>query len=138
MDAIISAKAALASSYDITFKHNILLPGKIVLDNTDLCSILSNLLDNAIEACCKLEQNRYIDIEMIIVKTQLKIKITNAADGRYIIDQGKIKTTKLGEMHGIGIGHIKSIVENYGGLFSIKPEKDSFTAKVSIPLIQNH
>ena len=134
IDAILSAKAALASSHAIEFEHNISLTGGLSVEDTDLCSILSNLLDNAIEACCKVEQNRYISLEMLIFKNQLSINISNSADGRYITENGKLKTTKLGDMHGIGIGHIKSIVENYGGILDIKPEADAFTARVSIPL----
>jgi len=134
VDAILSAKAALASAHEIAFKHDIFLPDDIVLEDTDLCSILSNLFDNAIEACCKVDQYKYINLEMLIFKNQLNIKISNSADGKYIIDNGKLKTTKLGDMHGIGMGHIKSIVENYGGIFEITPGKNSFTAQVSIPL----
>ena len=135
VDAIVSAKATLASSYDITFEHNINLTKNIIsVEDADLCSILSNLLDNAIEACCKLELNRYIALEMLIFKNQLNIRVTNSANGEYIIDKGKLKTTKRGDLHGIGMGHVRSIVENYNGIYDIKPETNSFTANISIPL----
>jgi hypothetical protein len=58
VDAIVSAKATSALAHGISFEHHILLTDNIIVDDTDLCSILSNLLDNAIEACCKLEENR--------------------------------------------------------------------------------
>ena len=102
----------------------------------DLCSILSNLLDNAIEACCKLEYSRYINLEMLIFKNQFNIKIINSSNGDYKMENGKFKTTKRGDLHGIGIGHIKSIVENYGGIYDIKPESEVFTTHISIPLAQ--
>jgi len=135
VDAIISAKTTLASSHNIDFKYNIFLPGHIAVSNTDLCAILSNLLDNAIEACCKIQDNRYIAFDMIVVKNQLNIKITNSTNGKYKMENGGFRTTKQGDLHGIGIHHIKSIVENYNGLYDIKAEKDSFTAQISIPLI---
>ena len=135
VDAIVSAKATLASSYNITFEHNINLTENIKsMEDADLCSILSNLFDNAIEACCKLDINRYINFEMLIFKNQLTIKVINSANGEYIIDNGKLKTTKHGDLHGIGIEHIKAIVENYRGIYDIKPEADSFTANISVPL----
>jgi signal transduction histidine kinase len=133
-DAIISAKATLAASHGITFEHNIYLPDDLVVESTDLCSILSNLLDNAIEACCKIEQNRYIKLEIIFVKTQLNIKIINSTDGEYKIENGRFKTTKRGDLHGIGLKHVKSIVENYSGFYDVKAEADIFTTQISIPL----
>lgn len=134
VDAIISAKVALASVHNINFEHNIFLKDDIPIENTDLCSILSNLLDNAIEACSKLNENRYINLEILIFKNQFNIKITNTTNGEYKLENGKLKTTKSGNLHGIGMGHVKSIVESYGGIFDIKPESDSFTTYVSIPL----
>ena len=136
VDAIVSAKAALALSYGITFEHSINLTVELTIDNTDLCSILSNLLDNAIEACCKLSENRYINIEMLIFRNQFNIKVINSTNGEYKIENGKLKTIKSGELHGIGMGHVKFIVESYGGIFDIKPEASSFTTHISIPLLK--
>jgi sensor histidine kinase regulating citrate/malate metabolism len=112
------------------------LKDDIPIENTDLCSILSNLLDNAIEASCKLNENRYINIEMITFKNQFNIKIVNATNGEYKLENGKLKTTKSGDLHGIGIGHVKSIVESYGGILNVNPESKSFITHISIPLAQ--
>jgi Signal transduction histidine kinase regulating citrate/malate metabolism len=134
VDAAVSAKETLASSHFIKFEHNILLPDNINIESTDLCSIISNLLDNAIEACVKLEHDRYINIEMLIFKNQFNIKITNSTNGEYKLENGKFKTTKLGDLHGIGISHVKSIVEAYGGIYDIKSKPKCFTTHISIPL----
>jgi sensor histidine kinase YesM len=134
VDAIVSAKATLALAHNIKFEHNIFLPDDIAMESTDLCSILSNLLDNAIEACRKLEYGRYIELEMIMIKSQLVIKIANSANGEYKIENGRFKTTKRGDLHGIGMGHVKSIVENHDGIFDAKPEAESFIVQISIPL----
>lgn len=134
VDAIVSAKATLASVHNIKFEHSIFLKDDIPIENTDLCSVLSNLLDNAIEAGCKLSENRYINIEMITFKNQFNIKITNTTNGEYKLENGKLKTTKNGDLHGIGIGHVKSIVESYGGILDLRPESESFNAHISIPL----
>jgi len=136
VDAIISAKATLASAHDVHFEYNIILPNEISIDDTDLCSVLSNLLDNAIEACCKLDSGRYIIFEMITFRTQLIIKVVNSSDGKYKVENDKFKTTKRGDLHGIGIGHIKSIVESHNGIIDIKPEALCFTTHISIPLGQ--
>jgi len=134
VDAIVSAKATLASANGITFTHKILLQNNALIDSTDLGSILSNALDNAIEACRKLDENRYIDFEAIVFQNHLGIKVTNSSNGEYNMENGKLKTTKTGLMHGIGMGHVKSTVESYGGIFTIWPEPKKFTAQITIPL----
>ncbi|MCL1792680.1 MAG: GHKL domain-containing protein [Oscillospiraceae bacterium] len=136
VDAIVSAKATVAAANGIKFEHNILLNENMPIEDTDLCSILSNLLDNAIEACCKLDEGRYIELEIIVYKNQLSIKTTNATSGEYKFENGKLKTTKSGNLHGIGMGHVKAITESYDGIFDIEPRADVFTANVSIPLGQ--
>ena len=136
VDAIVSAKATLAAANEIELSRNILLTDSLPIDNTDLCSILSNLLDNAIEACCKLKEQRYINLEMLVFKNQFSIKITNAANGEYSLESGKLKTTKNGNLHGIGMGHVRAIVDSYGGIFDVEPEAKYFAANVSIPIIE--
>jgi hypothetical protein len=134
VDAIVSAKATLAEASDIKFKHDIILKGDVSVNDTDLCSILSNLLDNAIEACRKLDENRYIELEMLIFQDHLSIKTTNTSSRAYKMENGKLKTTKNGNLHGIGMGHVKSIVESYSGTFNFKPGPADFATHIMIPL----
>ena len=134
VDAIVSSKLALASSHNIAFDYNVYLAHDIIMEDMDLCSVISNLLDNAIEACCKLEHKSFILFEMITVKNQLNMKIVNSASGNYQIENGKLITTKKGDLHGIGIGHVKSIIEIYNGFFDIKAEAKTFIVQISIPL----
>jgi len=136
VDAIVSAKMTLASAYNIKFEQNILLPDALAIEDTDLCAILSNLLDNAIESCRKLELEigRYIRLEIVVFKNQFNIKLENSANGEYKIENGKMKTTKRGNLHGIGISNIKAIIEKYRGVYNINPKVDSFITHISISL----
>jgi len=134
VDAILSAKLAMAESFNITFEYNIFLPQELEITDTDLCSALSNLLDNAIEACRKLENGRYINLEMMVIKNQLHIGVVNSTNGEYKKESGIFKTTKQGGLHGIGMSNIKSIVEKYEGIYNITADDNSFTTKIAIPL----
>ena len=134
VDAIVSAKLALASTFNIKFEYDIILPDKLTITDTDLCAILSNLLDNAIEACYKLDNGRYIKLEIIIIRNQLYIKLINSTNGKYIKENGRFKTTKQGQLHGIGMKHIESIVVEYSGTYNINAESTLFTTQISIPL----
>jgi len=136
VDAIVSAKLALASAFDIKFDHTISLPQSLTITDTDLCAVLSNLLDNAIEACRKLEDGKYINLEIIIVKNQVHIQISNSTNGEYQREDDGFKTTKKGQWHGIGMKYIESIVKEYGGMYNIEANPNSFTTQISIPLTQ--
>jgi len=137
VDAIVSAKAALASSYSVNFEYNISLPESLVIVDADLCAILSNLLDNAIEACLKLKDNRCINLTMVIIKNELYIKLVNSTNGEYKKDGRNFKTTKQGQFHGIGMKHVESIVEKYNGIYNIEAGNDSFSTQIHIPLSLN-
>lgn len=134
VDAIISAKSALAFSFGIRFDYAAALPDSLPIADTDLCSLLSNLLDNAIEACRKLKENRYIDLEINVTMRQLNVKITNSTDGKYNRDGVTFKTTKQNRWSGIGIRHIEKIVNEYGGLCKITAGDNSFSNQIGIPL----
>jgi hypothetical protein len=134
VDAIVSAKLALASSYDIKFEYNISIPESLPFADTDLCAMLSNLLDNAIEACRKLKDGSYIDLEMLIIKNQFNILLSNSTNGEYIRDGNKFRTTKQNQWHGIGMKQIGSIVNEYSGLYDIDAGDNLFTTRITIPL----
>jgi len=134
VDAIVSAKMTLASSFNIKFEYTISLPERLMINDEDLCAVLSNLLDNAIEACCKLANERYINLEIVIIKNQLHIKLLNSTNGEYKKENGKFQTTKQGKWHGIGLKHIESIVLEYSGIYKIEAGINSFTTQISIPL----
>jgi Signal transduction histidine kinase regulating citrate/malate metabolism len=135
VDAILSSKMTLAKAYDIKFECNAILPVELSVDNTDLCAILSNLLDNAIEACRKVENKKYIKCDTLLLKNQLYIKIVNASNGKYVKNaQSFITTKKDGKIHGLGLNHVESIVSQYDGICKIKGENECFTVEISIPI----
>jgi len=135
VDAILSSKMTLAKAYDIEFECNAMLPSELSVDNTDLCAILSNLLDNAIEACRKVENKKYIKCDTLLLKNQLYIKIVNTSNGKYVKNaQSFITTKKDGKIHGLGLNHVESIVSQYDGICKIKGENECFTVEISIPI----
>lgn len=135
VDAIVSAKVSSASLHNIKFEYNISLPERLAIKDTDLCAVLSNLLDNAIEACLKLKYDRCIHLVIIILKNDLFIKLENSTNGEYKREYGQFKTTKKGKFHGIGMKHIESIVKEYSGIYSIEAENNSFSTQITIPLV---
>jgi Signal transduction histidine kinase regulating citrate/malate metabolism len=133
-DAIISSKIPHMEGSGIKFDYNVSLPTVLSIETTDFCSIVTNLLDNAIEACQKLECNRYISVELKVVKCQFIMRFVNSSNGKYISDGKYFKTTKEGKFHGIGLFNVDAIVNKYNGIKKTKACDDLFEIIISIPI----
>lgn len=135
LDAILSSKILIAKSHGITVEQTIFLPDKLFIPQTELCIVLGNLLDNAIEACNKpdLQQPPYINVTIKVHKDMLYFKVVNSANGIYLFDNKNLVSTKKQPEHGYGFHNINNIVENYGGFFNYEPDNNSFAATIMIP-----
>ena len=136
LDAIISSKILIAKSYGIAIKHSIFFPENISISCTDLCILLGNLLDNAIESCNKpnLLEPPYINITIKKHKKMFYIKIVNSSNGEYLYENGVLTSTKTQSGHGYGCKKIYQFIEDHGGFCNFAPLKNSFAATVMIPL----
>lgn len=141
LDCIISNKYTLANYKDITFDYTIHLPQKMPIDDVSICSLLGNILDNAIESCEKISRakERFISLHIRPFNNMLLITITNSSIGDYkLTKSGKLLTTKTqkadNSYHGIGMKQIHKIVKDKNGFIRISPESNSFTLEIMIPL----
>lgn len=135
-DAVISYYLKLAKQQDIIVNTKISLPDDFGIDDQDLCIILGNCMENAIEACSKVpkDQVRNIDIKTTIAKGHLVIKITNSCSG-LVHRQGEgFVSSKSGDNHGIGLASVKALTAKYQGYCSISCEQHVFTVAVSLKL----
>lgn len=122
-DAIISTKKALAESKNIEFTIQIQIPEKLKVDAVDLCVIFGNSLDNAIEACEKLENHRMINVSAIYDDCQLICKITNTA----LTSTSDLQTTKADKVnHGFGLENIKQALSKYNHVLKIDQSDNKF------------
>lgn len=135
-DAILNSKISLAKSKGIKVKVDAHIPIKLKMSELDLCVILGNLFDNAIEANLPLPENeRLIRVYMDMKNTQLYISFTNfTASGKLAKEANLFKTTK-GDGHGFGLVSIDSIIENLDGYISRNSEDGAFTTEILIPQI---
>ena len=133
-DAILNSKISLARSKDITVKADAQIPVALSVSEIDLCVILGNLFDNAIEASIALPpEQRMIRVYMDMKNTQLYISFTNfTASKKMNKINGKFKSTK-GEGHGFGLVRIDSIIERLDGYISRNSEDGAFTTEILLP-----
>ncbi len=130
-DAILNSKISLARSKGIRVQADAQVPVEMRISPLDLCVVLGNLFDNAIEASLLLpEGERLIRLYVDMKGTQLYISITNFTAGKKQI--GRFRTTK-GEGHGFGLLRIDAIVERMGGYLSRNSEDGAFTTEILIP-----
>lgn len=135
-DAILNSKISLAQSKDITVKCDAHIPVSLKMSEIDLCCIIGNLFDNAIEASMALPpEKRLIRVYMDMKGTQLYISFTNFTAGEKLQKtDGRFRTTR-GEGHGYGLVRIDNIVERLDGYLSRNSEDGAFTTEILIPQV---
>ena len=133
-DAILNSKISLARAKHIRVQADASIPVALRLSELDLCVILGNLFDNAIEASLALpEEKRLIRVYMDMKGPQLYISFTNfTAEGKQKKSGGRFHSTK-GEGHGFGLVRIDAIVERLGGYLSRNSEDGAFTTEILLP-----
>ena len=133
-DAILNSKISLAQSKSIAVHCDAHIPVKLQMSELDLCCILGNLFDDAIEASLSLpEEERQIRVYMDMKGTQLYISFTNFTSGRKLNKVGNLFQTSKGEGHGFGLVRIDNIIERLGGYLSRNSEDGAFTTEILIP-----
>lgn len=133
LDALINYKHSYAASKGILLECRTEVPADLFVDGTDLCIILGNLLDNALEAVENLPaEQRRIRLEARLEKDVLHIMIENPYSGKIVKNaDGTIKSSKgPGELHGYGLASVNRTVQKYNGGLILKYDDAMFRASV--------
>lgn len=127
IDAILYNKNIYASKHGIKIKHSCLVPKEVGISSVELVSLYTNLLDNAIEYCMKLpEEKRIIDLTSYIKSGYLVIIVGNYKTKDVHLSLDQIKTTKENmNEHGLGIYIIQQICKKNNGLLTLE-QKDNY------------
>lgn len=135
-DAILNSKISLAKSRDIPVRVDAHIPVRLKMSELDLCCVIGNLFDNAIEASLALPpEERLIRVYLDMKGTQLYLSFTNfTAQGKREKRNGRFLTTK-GEGHGFGLVRVDAIVEWLDGYLSRNSEDGAFTTEILIPQV---
>lgn len=135
IDAILNSKVSLAEKHNINVTCKASVPEEIIITEIDLCVILGNLLDNAIESCSKLQKKQcFIRIYITLLKKQLYISIQNSAKDDLNFEEKNYISTKRGD-HGLGMKRVKAVVDKYNGFLNLQNEPGIFASEVTIPMI---
>ncbi len=127
VDGIINNKLNYASMLGITVSTRMSIPTEMNIIEDDMVIILGNILDNAIEACQKVENGR-IHITGNYDRSVINIDITNSYNGEINKSDDVFVTSKDNkEEHGLGLLSVKSTIEKYNGVVEFNYDDRNFT-----------
>ncbi len=134
VDAILNSKLTLARRQKISVNCKVKVPEKLPVEDVDLCVILGNLMDNALEACRQIEESeRFLRIYMTVNKSQLYLSIQNSAKAEPDFEERNYITKKRGN-HGLGMKRVQTATEKYHGYLNLANEPGIFAAEVTMPI----
>lgn len=140
-DVIINDKYRQAAKLGITVQILFAYQESDTISAFDLGIVLNNLLDNAIEACGKVERKkRRINLTLKRKEHFLLLEVENSFDGRLLWKDGEsipatTKQSGLPEVlmeHGVGLKNVKDVAERYLGYLDIRTEADVFRVTVML------
>lgn len=138
IDALLHDKSNAAEKEGIGFKHMLNLPSDINIAYNDICAVLGNSLDNAIEACRRIEDqslNREIELSMNYRDSYLVIVVTNTIDKPPQKEGKFFRSSKdTPGLHGLGMQSIERTVRKYNGNMVVKHDSSRFTLEIVMSL----
>lgn len=134
LDAILNAKIALCREQDIVIHCTV--TGELAgTGGLSLGTVLFNLLDNAVEACMKLEKQMRRRIEVLICREEKSVElfVKNTISHSVLETNGGLRSDKEQEGHGIGQQSVEASVREMNGMMEYYEENQMFCTHVFLP-----
>lgn len=134
VDAVLNTKLYAAENIGARINVKANIPKRIAVSDVELCALLGNLLDNAVESCERLPvEERFIRVYIGVIKGQFYMSVQNAA-GKIKREGGAYLSTKRTEGSGFGIFRIDRIASKYGGSVNRQSEEGIFATELMFPI----
>ncbi|HBK02060.1 MAG TPA: hypothetical protein DDY77_03400, partial [Clostridiales bacterium] len=120
ISAILTMEQSKAMANGFKLVHTVVVPSRLPFDIMDICSVLANMIDNAIEANLRYGVSDNICVQISIKGKYLYIGVLNKLPENFYKDEIlNLSTSKANpEEHGFGVDIIRNISEKYGGFSS--------------------
>ena len=138
--AVLSSKERQCRNEGITMDAHVGVPECLPFPDTDIATILFNLVDNAMHECMALQadgshESPRISVRLMTLAGQLLVEVENPCrPGKDQQLRVRRRQARFDEQHGLGMGIISSIAESHGGLAEFEAGDDRFVATVMLPL----
>jgi len=131
INSVLNYKVNDSKKYNINWNIEVQASNNIQIEHGDLGIIIGNLIDNAIEACSLLEneKKRYIDFYVYSKNSNIHIYIKNSKNNYLIKGETWKKDRKR---HGIGLKSVKKILDKYNGFMSNKDIGDDYEVDIML------
>lgn len=135
VNVILNTKYEEATKKQIAFAVQINNLADIGISDEDIVVLLSNLLNNAIEACAKCKEQKAIQMKFVAEEKEIILAVNNTCENIVVYENNEIKTSKVisPEEHGIGIKNIIKVIEKYDGYYNIEHSQNHFYFSIIIP-----
>jgi len=136
LDALINSKHKKINENNIDFSSNIFMSLESKIDDVDLCILIGNALDNAIEACERISNDgaRWIKLKIMQIDDNLSIELVNTCIEDNTIKNSFNTIKKDKYLHGFGLKSMREITNKYDGDIEYTIENGVFYLKTFIPM----
>ena len=136
-DMLLGLYSGLAAKQSTALRIHAEVPDTLPIPDVDLCVMLSNLLENALEASAKLpEGEREIVVRIGEKRGQFIILVENMFDGTFVKDHDKILSAKAQGREGVGIASVRTVVAKYNGETEFYADGARFYSEVYVPIFR--
>lgn len=130
-DALLSSKARTAEQIKTKIDVNGIIPAQKI-DDVDMVIFLSNILDNAIEACEKIKGEKVITIESVLNAQMWILTVKNPVNRKLNVKNNYMPTSKENkDIHGYGLANMERVVKNYDGVLKLQCENNEFIVRAT-------
>ena len=137
IDSIINCKMAEAKMQKVAFEFSVRLSSELYLSAVDICAVLANQIDNALEACAKLADGKEKSVKVEIWQKEAFVffKVTNTCLKNPFSGKRELVSTKKDPsgLHGYGIKNITRTAESYGGTVKSDYADGNFISVAMLP-----
>lgn len=132
INAILQNSAAKAAAMGVVFHAQASIPAEVEIREEDLCALLLNMLDNALEAASQAEPKE-VWCKLTLSQGFLAIQCENTFSGELKRDEkGRLLFTKREEGHGFGLSQMRAVAEKYHSVLDVSWEEGRFTVQTAL------
>ena len=133
---IVNLELTKAKIANKKIKFKVVVPPKLPFEDSDLLSLITNIVDNSLENFVPQNDKDLINVSIVTQQDYLRIMCLNSVEQKAIKDKPSLKTTKRGKAHGYGTKIIKNITKKYEGYVTFTFEDNKFVCDCMINM--NH
>ena len=136
ISGIVNLELTKSKIADKKIKFKVVVPPKLPFEDSDLLSLITNIVDNSIENFLPVNDKDEINVSIVTQQDYLRITAFNSIDQKNIKGKPSLRTTKRNRGHGYGTKIIKNIAKKYEGYATFTFEEGKFVCDCLINM--NH